>query len=79
MNHDDFSKPSKKFDRFDFEQQIMTCWCITTDLKDLRESVMERGLNHDRVANILCGIEQLYELRFQKLFEQFEDMVRGQR
>ena len=79
MNHDDFSKPNKPFDRFDFEQQIMTCWNVTIDLKDLREGIMDRGLTPDQIGNILCGIEQLYELRFQKLFGQFEDMVREQK
>ena len=67
----------KKFDRFDFEQQIMTCWNITTDIKDLREGIMDRGLTTDQIGNILCGVEQLYELRFQKLFGQFEDMPRS--
>lgn len=65
----------KPFDRFDFEQQIMTCWNVTTDLKDLREGIFESCLDHDQVANILYGIEQLYELRFQKLFAQYEQLV----
>ena len=68
---------SKPFDQFDFEQQIMMCWNITTDLKDLREGIMDRGLTPDQIGNILCGIEQLYELRFQKLFGQFEDTPRS--
>ena len=62
------------FNRFEFEQQIMSCWNITTDIKDLRTGV-EHGLNNVQVGSILYGIEQLYELRFKKLFEQFEDMV----
>ena len=65
-----------KFDRFDFEQQIMSCWNITTDLKDLNEGVIESNLSKDQISNALMGIEQLYELRFNKLFEQFETLVR---
>ena len=65
-----------KFDRFDFEQQIMSCWNVTTDLKDLNEGVLESNLSKDQISNALMGIEQLYELRFNKLFQQFETLVR---
>jgi len=65
-----------RFDRFDFEQQIMSCWNITTDLKDLNEGVIESNLSKDQISNTLMGIEQLYELRFNKLFQQFETLVR---
>ena len=65
-----------KFDRFDFEQQIMSCWNVTTDLKDLNEGVIESNLTKDQISNALMGIEQLYELRFNKLFQQFETLVR---
>lgn len=65
-----------RFDRFDFEQQIMSCWNVTTDLKDLNEGVIESNLSKDQISNALMGIEQLYELRFNKLFQQFETLVR---
>ena len=65
-----------KFDRFDFEQQIMSCWNVTTDLKDLNEGVLESNLSKDQISNALMGLEQLYELRFNKLFQQFETLVR---
>ena len=71
-------KPTRfydKFDRFDFEQQIMSCWNITTDLKDLNEGVLESNLSRDQISNALMGIEQLYELRFNKLFRQFETLI----
>ena len=64
-----------KFDRFDFEQQIMSCWNITTDLKDLNEGVIESNLSKDQISNALMGLEQLYQLRFEKLFRQFETLI----
>ena len=64
-----------RFDRFDFEQQIMSCWNITTDLKDLNEGVLESNLSKDQISNALMGLEQLYELRFNKLFQQFETLI----
>lgn len=64
-----------KFDRFEFEQQIMSCWNITTDLKDLTEGVLEHDLSPDQIANALMGMEQLYNIRFEKLFREFEQLV----
>ena len=66
---------SKAFDRFEFETQIMSCWGITTDLKDLLEEVLEGNMSKDEVANVLIGIEHLYNIRFEKLFRQFEQLV----
>lgn len=68
-------KISKAFDRFEFETQIMSCWTITTDLNDLSEEVLEGDLTKDQITNVLMGIEQLYNIRFQKLFRQFEQLI----
>lgn len=66
------------FNRFDFEQQIMSCWNVVTDLKDISTGVIEGDLTKDQIANMLMGAQQLYDLRFAKLFEQFEQMVQEQ-
>ena len=68
----------KKFDRFDFEQQIMSCWNVTSDLKDLNEAVVDSDLTKDQISNILTGIEQMYQIRFDKLFRQFEQLIKEQ-
>jgi hypothetical protein len=64
------------FNRFDFEQQIMSCWNVTTDIKDLSEEVLEGDMTKDQITNVLMGMEQMYEIRFNKLFRQFEQLVR---
>ena len=64
-----------KFDRFEMETQIMSCWNITTDLKDLTEGVLEYDMSQDQIANALMGIQELYEIRFDKLFRTFEQLV----
>ena len=64
------------FDRFDMEQQIMSCWNVTTDIKDLSEEVLEGDMTKDQITNVLIGMEQMYEIRFNKLFRQFEQLVR---
>ena len=68
----------KKFDRFDFEQQIMACWNVTSDIKTVTEYLLDAPLEanrEDKIANMLLGIEALYEAKFDKLFRQFEDLV----
>jgi hypothetical protein len=64
------------FDRFKFETQIMSCWNVTTDMKDLSDEVLEGDLSKDQITNVLIGIEHLYTIRFQKLFRQFEQLIR---
>ena len=66
----------RAFDRFDFEQQILSCWHVTTDIKDLSEEVLEGDMTKDQITNVLMGMEQMYEIRFNKLFRQFEQLVR---
>lgn len=67
-----------KFDRFDFEQQIMSCWNVTSDIKTVAEYLLDSPLeadHKDKVANMLIGIEALYNAKFNKLFAQFEDLI----
>lgn len=63
--------------RFDLEQDIMNCWHVVDDLKILCEGVLEKDLTKDEIANILLGLEQLYQLKFEKLFDVFETLIRN--
>ena len=62
-------------DRFDLEQQIMACWNVTSDIDTLCEGVLESDMTTDQIANILLGIKQLYELKFDKMFRTFEELI----
>ena len=62
-------------DRFDFEQQIQKCWVITDDLADIAEGILENNLDKDQIVNALTGVGQLYELKFNKLWELFEHPI----
>ena len=71
----------KKFDRFDFEQQIMNCWNVTSDIRTVTEYLLDAPLEtgrEDKIANMLMGIEALYNAKFDNLFRQFEDLIREQ-
>ena len=58
-------------DRFDLEQQIMSCWNIIEDLKLLSESQISDA---DR-KTFIDGLIVKYELKFDKMFNTFEDCV----
>jgi hypothetical protein len=60
--------------RFDFEQQIQKCWMVTDDIYELSEAILEHGLTTDQITNILFGMKEMYELKFNKLWDLFEDV-----
>lgn len=63
--------------RFDLEQQIQQCWNTKEDIDLLYESVLEDEFDKDKIANALLGISHLHELRSQKLFRSFEEMIKN--
>ena len=63
-------------DRFDFEQQIMKCWNVTDEIDMLYENVMEKELSKDEISNYLLGLHTIYEMKFNKLFDMFEQLIK---
>lgn len=63
-------------DKFDLEQHIMKCWNITDDIDVLLKAVCDDEIDTDKIANILLGMKQLYEFKFNALFDSFEDLVK---
>ena len=61
-----------KFNRFDFEQQIMDCWGVVDDLKTVFEASDYTKMSEDDYQNALLGIATLYQMKFDKLWSQFE-------
>lgn len=54
-------------DRFDFEQQLMTCWNIVDDVKLLAKRNASSA-DFEALATV-------YQHKFDELFEQFESLV----
>ena len=63
-------------DRFDLEQAIMNCWNITEDIKLISQMNDIRELSEDERMNALLGLETLYQMKFEILFNGFERMIK---
>jgi hypothetical protein len=69
-------KGNNMSDRFDFEQQIVRCWSVVDELKDLDEGLFEEWLKFDKdsISHHILGIAECYDLKFHKLWYLFEDV-----
>ena len=67
-----------KYNRFDLEQLILKNWEITTEIKHLREH-METNPTQDQVENYLLGLETIYEVKFNKLWDCFEELCQDKK
>ena len=65
----------KSKDRFDLEQEIMECWRVTKDIQDFYYA--QERLDQDEQMNYLLGLEQMYEVKFEKLWNTFEQCIRN--
>jgi len=62
--------------RFDLEQQIMQCWGIVDDLDYVLQAIESK--DEDRMMNIVIGLKELYNMKFDKAFNTFEKMIAEQ-
>ena len=69
----------KIVDRFDLEQDIFKCWHLVDDLDQLIEMVMDRDASNDTISNVLIGLSALYGDRFQKLMNNFEELIANEK
>lgn len=65
-------------DIFDLEQEIMKAWNVVEDLKDgvhfLHSWPNEN--DEDKRDKLLLGMAALYQMRFERLWECFEDVAK---
>lgn len=62
-------------DRFDLEQEIMECWGVTKDIDNLYHAL--ESLDKDQQMNYLLGLHQIYEVKFEKLWNTFEQCIKN--
>lgn len=65
---------NNKITQFDLEQEIMHCWQVVDDIKLYTE--FEDSMSEDQRMNTMIGLQQLYALKFEKLFNTFEHCVK---
>ena len=61
---------------FDLEQEIMKAWHVVDDIDLLHENVIESDMSTDDIANVLLGLQSVYNMRFEKLFNAFEEVCK---
>jgi len=60
----------------ELEDRIMDCWGVTSDIKLAYEEYLDspEPMSEDELSNILIGIEYLYNRKFQRLWQTFENV-----
>jgi hypothetical protein len=65
--------------RIEFEEMVMDCWQVTKDLDHVCDVIERSDMpahQQDKLFNIVIGMKTLYEHKFVKLFESFEQMIK---
>lgn len=65
-------------DRFDLEEKIMNCWRVTDDIDMVATMISNAHMkpqDQDKFMNVLIGMKELYNARFDALFSTFEILV----
>ena len=71
-----------KYDRFDLEQAIMVAWNTCEDIDLIYHNTDNLDLNAkdcDNLQNQLLGLKYITELRFEKMWHIFEELIRHQK
>ena len=62
--------------RFDLEQNILQCWSVIDDIQLYLD--MLDNLNEDQHMNYLIGLKQMYQMKFERLWNGFETCISTQ-
>jgi hypothetical protein len=61
-------------DRFDLEQDIMKCWNVCEDIDNFIAA--RDDMSEDEQLNYLIGLKQIYEVKFNNLWDSFSSCIR---
>jgi hypothetical protein len=67
----------------DLEQSIMKCWSVVDDIDEVYKFIGDdeffQGIDPkhaDKIANLLLGLNSLYEVKFNSMWNDFEAVCR---
>jgi hypothetical protein len=58
---------------FDLEQNIMQCWNVADDIQLYLD--MYDNMDEDQRMNYLIGLKQMYQMKFERLWDNFETCI----
>jgi hypothetical protein len=58
---------------FDLEQQILRCWNITDDLGEILDDMEQGHMEIAEAVEALRAYQKVYQRRFERCFNTFED------
>ena len=63
---------------YELEAMILDCWRVCDDLETVFKQIGdgEREPTHDELMNALMGMQQLYQWKFEQLFNKYEDLLK---
>lgn len=62
--------------RFQLEEQIMSCWNICDELAVVADGIESDDLSREQAVAILRGLQELYQVKFERAFDTFENSLR---
>jgi hypothetical protein len=62
---------------FDLEQDILRCWNITSDLREILDDWQQARMSEEDVMQALDAYIKVYENRFERTFRRFEQQCRN--
>jgi hypothetical protein len=62
---------------YDLEPLIFDCWRVTNDLESVFKQIGdgERDPTQDELMNALIGLQQVYQWKFEQLFNKYEEVM----
>jgi len=62
---------------YDLEPMILDCWRVTNDLESVFRQIGdgERDPTQDELMNALIGLQQVYQWKFEQLFNKYEEVT----
>ena len=60
----------------DLEQPIMDCWSVMDNIKAVIEAINNSELSSAQVKIVLEGLSLLYEIKFNSLFNMYEEILK---